>query len=103
MEPIGETHELESMTRLDDGFDDQARATSRASTFNIFSTLSSINYDQHHRFTFILISCLAFFMTGMTIGALIIRLFVCNSDQNWLLENIMDNIIKYLSSMYKAI
>ena len=103
MEPIGETQDLESTARLDDGFDVQARATSRASTFSMFSTLSYIHYGQPHRFTFILISCLAFFMTGMTIGALIVRFFVCNSDQNWLLENIIDNIIEYLSSMYQAI
>ena len=103
MEDIGETQDLESTARLDEGFDVQPRATSRASTFSVFSTLSYMNYGQRPRFTFILISCLAFFMTGMTIGALIVRFFVCNSDQNWLLENIIDNIIEYLSSMYQAI
>ena len=103
MEDIGETQDLESIARLDEGFDSRPRASSRASTFSVFSTLSYINYGQRHRFTFILISCLAFFMTGMTIGALIVRFFVCNSDQNWLLENIIDNIIEYLSSMYQAI
>ena len=100
MEENGETQDLD---RLDEGFDVQARATSRASTFSVFSTLSYMNYGHRPRFTFILISCLAFFMTGMTIGALIVRFFVCNSDQNWVLDNIIDTIIEYLSSMYQAI
>ena len=101
MEDVEEAPDVESTDLLNCVDDGKPRAMSRASTFSMFSSLSYRNLSQGgHRFSFILISCIAFFVTGMTIGALIVSLFVCNSEQHWMLESCLEGVMEYIYSAF---
>eukprot|EP00092_Neocalanus_flemingeri_P109111 GFUD01140199.1.p1 GENE.GFUD01140199.1~~GFUD01140199.1.p1 ORF type:complete len:110 (-),score=22.56 GFUD01140199.1:38-334(-) len=56
-------------------------ARGRASIFSKYSNLSFGTYGQGYQFTFLLISFLTIFITGITIGAITVRFFVCDGDK----------------------
>ena len=69
----------------------RSRCKSSASIFSKFSTVSISTNFVGYRFLFVMVSFLIIFMTGMTIGALAVRLIYCGGQQNMFLPKILAN------------
>ena len=69
----------------------RSKGKSRASIFSKFSTVSFSTNFVGYRFLFVMVSFLTIFMTGMTIGALAVRLIYCGGQQNMFLPKIPAN------------
>ena len=69
----------------------RSKGKSRASIFSKFSTMSFSTNFVGYRFLFVMVSFLTIFMTGITIGALAVRLIYCVGQQNMFLQKIPAN------------
>ena len=97
-----ELEDLESSENVNI-LDSPPRARSMGSIFSKYSTLSYRTSGRDYRFTLIIISLLAVFMTGMTIGTLLVRFIVCDGEKNLFLNKFSGNMSNSISRLYDTI
>ena len=69
----------------------RSRGKSMASIFSKFSTVSFSTNFVGYRFLFFMVSFLTIFMSGMTVGALAVRLLYCVAENNIFLPKVPAN------------
>ena len=69
----------------------RSKGKSRASIFSKFSTVSFSTNFVGYRFLFVMVSFLTIFMSGMTVGALAVRLLYCAAENNIFLPKVPAN------------
>ena len=54
---------------------------SRGSVFSKYSAWSFRTYSRSYQMTFVIITVLAIFITGMTLGSITVRFFLCDAEK----------------------
>ena len=90
----GNEEESEDVNILD------SRTRSRGSIFSKYSAWSFRTYNRSYQMTFVIISVLAIFITGMTLGSITVRFFLCDAEKP---RHLNMNLSYPLSHLYDSI
>ena len=77
-----------------------SRTRSRGSIFSKYSAWSFRTYSRSYQMTFVIISVLAIFITGMTLGSITVRFFLCDAEKP---HHLNMNLSYPLSHLYDSI